>query len=124
MEFDIEFMQFTSLDPSIYRLKENLNLLKIGLWLSSVRTKVSHVWTVFCDCLSETAQFYSYKVHFRTACPSVRAVFAITPLCVRTEHWNIMKCWTASGRVAMSFGRLAEISLTMSTSKIQHNVEL
>jgi hypothetical protein len=60
MEFDTEFIQFTSLEPFIYRLKENLNLLKIGLWLSSVQTEVSHVRTVFCDCLSETAQFYPY----------------------------------------------------------------
>jgi len=28
MEFDTEFIQFTSLEPSIYRLKETLNLLK------------------------------------------------------------------------------------------------
>jgi hypothetical protein len=31
MKFDTEFIHFTSLEPSIYRLKETLNLLKIGL---------------------------------------------------------------------------------------------
>jgi hypothetical protein len=31
MEFYTEFLQITSLEPSIYRLKENLNLLKIIL---------------------------------------------------------------------------------------------
>jgi hypothetical protein len=60
MKFNTEFIQFTSLEPSIYRLKENLNILKIGLWLSSVRTEDSYVRTVFCDCLSETVQFYPY----------------------------------------------------------------
>jgi hypothetical protein len=41
MEFDTKFIQLTSLGPSIYRLIENLNLLRFGLWLSSVRTEVS-----------------------------------------------------------------------------------
>jgi hypothetical protein len=67
MEFDTEFIQFTSLEPPIYRLKETLKLLKNGLWLSSVRTEVSHVRTVFCNILSETAQFYPYQVHVWTA---------------------------------------------------------
>jgi hypothetical protein len=49
MEFDTEFIQFTSLEPPIYRLKETLNLLKNELWLSSVRMEVSHVRTIFCD---------------------------------------------------------------------------
>jgi hypothetical protein len=53
MEFDIEFIQITSLEPSIYRLTENLNLVKFELWLSSVRTEVSLVRTVFCDRLPE-----------------------------------------------------------------------
>jgi len=110
MEFDTEFIRFTSLEPSIYMLKENLNLLKIRLWLSSVRTEVSHVRTVFCDCLSEIVQFYPYQVHIRTAWLSVQTVFSKTPFCVRMEHWNILKCWTA-------FRRLAEISITMSTLK-------
>jgi hypothetical protein len=82
MEFDTEFIQLTSLGPSIYRFTENLNLLRFGLWLSSVRTEVSYVRTVFCDCLSETAQFYPYQVQVRTAWLSVRTVFAITPFCV------------------------------------------
>jgi hypothetical protein len=53
MEFVIEFIKFTSLESSIYRLTENLNLLKFELWLSSVRTEVSHVRMVFCDLLPE-----------------------------------------------------------------------
>jgi len=76
MEFDTEFLQFTSLEPPIYRPKETLNLLRNGLWLSSVRTEVSHVRTAFCDILLETAQFYLYQVHVKTAWPSVRTVFA------------------------------------------------
>jgi len=112
-EVDTEFIQFTSLEPSIYRLKENLNLLKIRLWLSSVRTEDSYVRTVFCDCLLETTQFYPYQVHVWTAWPSVRTVFAITPFCVRMKHWDILKCWTVFGRVATSSGRLAETSLKM-----------
>jgi hypothetical protein len=55
MEFDTEFIQFTSLGPSIYRLTENLKLLKFGLWLSSVQTEDSHVQMVFYDRLLETA---------------------------------------------------------------------
>jgi hypothetical protein len=31
MEFIIEFIQFTNLEPSIYRLTENLNLTKFEL---------------------------------------------------------------------------------------------
>jgi hypothetical protein len=46
-------IKFTSLEPSIYRLTENLNLLKFELWLSSVRTKVNLVQTVFCYWLPE-----------------------------------------------------------------------
>jgi hypothetical protein len=53
MEFVTEFMQFTSLDPSIYMLTENPNLLKFELFLSSVRTEVSLIRTVFCDRLPE-----------------------------------------------------------------------
>jgi hypothetical protein len=67
MEFDIKFMQLTSLGPSIYRLTKNLNLLRFRLWLSSFRTEDSYVRKVFCDRLSETVQFYPYKVHIRTA---------------------------------------------------------
>jgi len=65
MEFDTKFIQFTSLRPSIYRLTENLKLLKFRLWLLSVRMEDSHVRTVFCDRLSEIAQFFPYQVHFR-----------------------------------------------------------
>jgi hypothetical protein len=86
MEFDTEFIQFTSLAPFIYRLTENLNLLKFGLWLSSVQTKVSHVRTVFCDHLSKIVQFYPYQAHVRMAWPSVRMVFVITPFRILTEH--------------------------------------
>jgi hypothetical protein len=123
MEFDTKFIKFTSLEPSIYRLNENLNLLKIRLWLSSVRMEDSYIQTVFCNCLSETAQFYLYQVHVLTAWPSVWTVFVITPFCIQTEHWNILKCWTASRHVATSFGQLAETSLTVSTSKIKLSVE-
>jgi hypothetical protein len=125
LEVNIIFhIQFGSLEPSIYRLKENLNLLKIRLRLSSVRTEDSYIRTVFCDCLSETSQFYPYQVHVWTAWPSIRMVFSITPFCIQTEHSNILKCWTASGRVATSSGQLVETSLTMLTSEIQLNVEL
>jgi hypothetical protein len=86
MKFVTEFLQLKSLLPSIYRLTENLNLLRFRLWLSSVRMEDSHVWTVFSDGLSETAQFYPYQVHIRTAWPSIRTVFAITPFRIRTEH--------------------------------------
>jgi hypothetical protein len=41
--------------PSIYRLTRNLKLLRFRLWLSSVRTEVSYVRTVFCNILSKTA---------------------------------------------------------------------
>jgi hypothetical protein len=57
MEFVTEFIQFTSLKPSIYRLKETLNLLKIGLSLRNVWMEVSLFRMVFCDRLLETAQF-------------------------------------------------------------------
>jgi len=53
VEFITEFLQFTSLEPSIYRLTEILNLDKFGLWLSSVQTEDCLVRTVFCDCLPE-----------------------------------------------------------------------
>jgi hypothetical protein len=57
------FVQNTSLGPSIYMLTKNLKLLRFELWLVSIRTEVSLVWTVFCDIISETAQFYLYQVH-------------------------------------------------------------
>jgi hypothetical protein len=78
--------------------------------------EVSYVQTVFCDILSETVQFYLYQVHVRT-------VLAITPCSVRTEHWNILKCWTTYGCVAMSSGRLAETSQSVSTFEIHLRVE-
>jgi hypothetical protein len=59
MEFDTEFIQLTSLGPSISSLTENLNLLRIGLWLSSVWTEVSHVRMVFCDCLFRNSAILS-----------------------------------------------------------------
>jgi len=77
----------------------------------------SHVRTVFCDYFSETVQFYSYQVHVRIAWPSGRTVFAITRFCIRTEHWTILKCWTASGRLAKTFQ-------TVSTTEIQLSVEI
>jgi hypothetical protein len=123
MEFDTKFIQFTSLGLSIYRLTENLNLLKFGLWLSSVRTEDSHVRTVFCDRLLETVQFFPYQVHVRTAWPSVWTVFAITPFCIRTKVRNILNSWIASGCVATSSGQLAETSITMLTFEIQLSVE-
>jgi len=69
-------VQKTSLRPSIYRLTRNLKMLRFGLWLASDRTEVSLVRTVFCDILSETAQFCLYQVHVRTTWPSVQTVFA------------------------------------------------
>jgi hypothetical protein len=63
----------------IYRLTGNLKLLRFELWLSSVRTEVSPVWTVFYDILSDTAQFYLYQVHVRMAWQSVRTVFVVSP---------------------------------------------
>jgi hypothetical protein len=68
-------VQNTSLGTSIYRLIGNLKLLRFGLWLVSIRTEVSLFRTVFYDILSETAQFYHYQVHVRTAWPSIRTVF-------------------------------------------------
>jgi len=52
--------------------------------LSSIRTEDSHVRTVFCDHLSETAQFFSYQVHVRT-------VFALTPFRVRMKTLEYSK---------------------------------
>jgi hypothetical protein len=52
MKFYIEFLQITSLEPSIYRHTENLILLKIGLWGEGVRMEVRLVRTIFCDRLS------------------------------------------------------------------------
>jgi hypothetical protein len=53
VEFVTEFIQFTSLEPFIYRLKEILNLDKFELWLSSVWMEDFLVRTVFCDRLPE-----------------------------------------------------------------------
>jgi hypothetical protein len=76
MEFDTEFIQFTSLEPSIYRLKETLNLLKIGLWLRTIWMEVSLVQTVFCDRLLETVQFWRpserYSLFRPDGGPSIR----------------------------------------------------
>jgi hypothetical protein len=55
---------------------------------------------------------------------SVRTVFAITPFLFRTEVRNILKSWTASGRVATSSGCLAETSQTVSTVEIQLRIEI
>jgi hypothetical protein len=43
MEFYTEFLQITSLEPSIYRLTENLILLKIGLWPVALGQKLTLV---------------------------------------------------------------------------------
>jgi hypothetical protein len=86
MKFDTEFIQLTSLGPSIYSLTENLNLLRFGLWLLSVQADVSHVQTVFSDHLSKTGQFYPYLVHVETAWTSVRTIFAITPFYIQMEN--------------------------------------
>jgi hypothetical protein len=67
MEFTVKFCTKTSLGPSIYRLTGNQKLLRFGLWLASIRMEVSLVRTVFCDILSEIAQFYLYQVYVRTA---------------------------------------------------------
>jgi hypothetical protein len=56
--------------------------------------------------------------------PSVRTVFAITHFCVRTEHWNILKYWTASGCVATSSGQPVVTSQTVLTAEIQLCVEI
>jgi hypothetical protein len=53
MEFYIEFIQITSLELSIYRLTENLILLKIELWQVGLRTEVSLVQTVFATAFPE-----------------------------------------------------------------------
>jgi hypothetical protein len=58
------------------------------------------------------------------AWPSVQTVFSITPFRVRTEVRNILKSWTASGRVATSSERLAETSQTVLTIEIQLRVEI
>jgi hypothetical protein len=47
MEFYTEFLQITSLEPSIYKFTENLILLKFGLWRVGVWTEVSLVRTIF-----------------------------------------------------------------------------
>jgi hypothetical protein len=50
-------LQF-SLKPFIYRLTENLILLKIELWRVGVRTEVSLIRTVFYDRFSRIAQLF------------------------------------------------------------------
>jgi hypothetical protein len=86
MKFYTEFLQITSLDPSIYRLTKNLILLKIVLWRVASRRLLTLVQTVFCDRLSRIAQFFSKQDHVRTAWPSVRTVFTVTPFRVRKEN--------------------------------------
>jgi hypothetical protein len=58
MEFYTEFLQITNLEPSIYRLIENLILLKFRLWLWSIRMEDSLVQTVFCNRLFKIAQCF------------------------------------------------------------------
>jgi len=58
LEFYTEFLQLTRLEPSIYRLKENLILLNFELYQVGVRTEVSLDRIVFNDRLSRIAQFF------------------------------------------------------------------
>jgi hypothetical protein len=57
MEFYTKFLQITSLEPSIYRLIENLILLKIRLWRVAVQIEVNLIQIVFYDRLSRIARF-------------------------------------------------------------------
>jgi hypothetical protein len=104
MKFYTKFLQITSLESSIYRLKENLILLKFGLWWVGVRTEVSLFRTVFCDRL------------FRRSSLSLLSVLV-------KETQNILECWVVSRHVAMSSGRLAETFQIVST-EIQLRVEI
>jgi hypothetical protein len=108
MKFDTKFIQFTSLGLSIYRLTKNLNLLKFRLWLS-VRTEDSVILSLLgprSDGMAERPDGLCYNSFLRS-----------------NGTLNILKYWTASRCVATSSGRLAETSLTLSTSEIQLNVE-
>jgi len=66
MEFYIEFLQVTSLEPPIYRLTENLILFKFRLW--QVTSELSlRCYSVFCDHLSRIVQFFPKQDRVRTA---------------------------------------------------------
>jgi hypothetical protein len=63
VEFVTEFLQFTSLKPSIYRLTEILNLDKFGLWLSSVRknSAILSITSIRPDGLAERPNGLRYN---------------------------------------------------------------
>jgi hypothetical protein len=144
MEFDTEFIQFTSLEPSIYRLKEPLNLHKFGLWLSSVRTKVSLVRTVFCDRVWKgILKFLEFLQDVRTLLsfhPDIQVVsfflsFPTTPISSQSDTWaesydkNTKTCaeifleaWNASGRYC-PLVRTTAVSRSVSELEIQLRVE-
>jgi len=67
MEFYIEFLQNTSLEPFIYRLTENLILINFGLCQVAYGRSLSYVRTVFYDCLSKIAQFIPKQDDVQTA---------------------------------------------------------
>jgi hypothetical protein len=67
MEFYIEFLQVTSLEPPIYRLTENLILFKFGLWRVTSGQSLSCVRIVFYDCLSRIGQFFPKQDSVRMA---------------------------------------------------------
>jgi len=61
--------------PLFIGFKRPQKLLRFRIWLASVRTEVSLAWTVFCDILSETAQFYLYQVYVWTVFTKILSAF-------------------------------------------------
>jgi hypothetical protein len=132
MEFDTEFLQFTSIEPPIYRLKETLTLLRNGLWLSTVRTEISPVRTIFCDTFSETTQSWRLSGHLMDV--QVVRYFLSFPMKLilsqsdtRAKSYDkntetcskiFLEAWNASGRCCTSVQTVA-ISRSVSGHEIQ-----
>jgi hypothetical protein len=115
MEFYTEFLQVTSLEPSIYKLTENLILFKFELWRVTSRRSLSCVRMIFCDRLSRIAQFFPKQDLIRTACwASGRSRLSLISASEK-ETRNILEHWVASERVTTSSGRLAEPSQIVSS---------
>lgn len=107
MEFTIEFCTKTQTQSPIFiGFKRPQKLLKMGLYLSSIRTKVCHVRTDFCDILKKQRN----SILIRFASGRLDQVFersSLKPFRVQTEFWRYLNYWISSKRIAESSGRSA-----------------
>jgi len=108
--------------------------------MSSVRTEVSHIWTVFCDILQKQRnsifiKFMSGRLDRASERSSLKSfphsnwIMDLSELLdIIWTYFRVVRTacrdWTSFGRVATSSGRLAKTPQTVSIAEIQLRVEI